>query len=137
MDLKDSVTRFIPELFARTGGNVRHPSVVGGMGTPDLLSNPSHLSGPEARAAYQRLGSKLCPLQLRHTYRHKRTVTEGLARKEEQEQIGLCPTSLLWRAATCRVILPGGRDLQLIWLTPNKPPCRVATVEPVCRGGSV
>jgi hypothetical protein len=59
MDLKDSVTRFIPELFARTGGNVRHPSVTGGMGTPDLLSNLSHFSSPEARAAHQNLGSKL------------------------------------------------------------------------------
>jgi len=60
------------------------------------------LSSPEARAAYQRLGSKLCPLQLRHTYRHKRTVTEGLAREKGA-------------VATCRVILPGGRDLQQPW----------------------
>jgi len=29
------------------------------MGTPDLLSNLSHLSGPEARSAHQSLGSKL------------------------------------------------------------------------------
>jgi hypothetical protein len=37
MDLKLSVTRFISELFARTGRNVKHPSVVRGVGTPDLL----------------------------------------------------------------------------------------------------